>query len=421
MLLIFVCLSHLVVTGGGNKAGFIYITQPTDQKTELNLYHFHDSSLISIELPSINFHNISPSKPLVVFTDEFGMIYILDLITQEIVSLDIQIVNNIELVYGSHQQKSGSLRWSPNGEILAFVGYSNEDLANIFVYHVETGELDVVNQDLQFIDNLVDITSWSPDSEFLTIVGRWFTQEDNQSNLPAFRSALIATEGSLYSELGNEQRTCEVYWSSDQDYLVSETGCFENQVVDTPLLIFGFDEVDMTPNQQSSLQLSSNFDDTNIRMIYPQWLDNNTLAFVALTSKRGVNLSSNSPISEIVQYDLLTDTYKPMPNSEVDFTWQTSDMGYVFSIVNDSESLYHLTGYNLMDQSYFNLVQYTDLCPASNVNVSSNGNLVSVLRGCSLNSLPIIELIDIRANEIIFDVVTPKGILLKPLGFFDFD
>lgn len=403
-------------TASETNLGFVYTIYRDNQPVKVVLSPLDRPTESVIDVPTFGFYALSPTQPMLAYSDAQGLVHIINLMTHEASSIGIVSIHNIDLVYGSHQQNSGSLHWSPDGRYLAFVGHqAEEDATNIYVYSVETENVTLTSPEITIVDQLVDITSWSPDSQWLTIIGRWTT--DNNVSV-ALRSAVLARDGSSWMELGHEQRSCSVEWSPDQTRLVTDTGCFEGLDSNTALLIFSFDPSNPATNQREPLEVRETSPKKFARLDFPNWLDSDTLIFARFFGPRGGNLSPDDFMSEMVTYQVSSNAISVVPNSQTPSSWEFQYENHLFSWnLSESGNVPHLEAFNLIDQEFLQPIRRSGLCPTFYTRITSDGQFVALYRGCTPNANPAIEIINTHTDETVFEVSATENAIVYPLGF----
>jgi dipeptidyl aminopeptidase/acylaminoacyl peptidase len=382
--------------------GYLYAIHGDNQPSQLILTPLDGSPSTSMELPVYRYYAISPTEPLVAYIDSQGFGHIVNVLTHEEIDIGIETIASIELIYSTHQLRSGSLNWSPDGKYLAFAGYSQEGKANIYVYSIASRTLVVATPAITIYKNGVDISSWSPDGHWLTIVGSWSTDGSHQSGV--FRTAVIARDGSSFIELGHQQKSCLFEWSPDQSGLVTDTNCFRNaNDSNTSLLIFPFDPTNPSLSQQPPLEVRENAADKFARFSFPRWLDNDTLILARTWGPRGVNLDLDDFWSDIVTYTLSSNNFIVIPDTRRKPSWEMADENYFFAmIIEKANYLPRIEGYDLTRQKFLQPIQYSDLCPVYyTLHISADGQFIAYLRGCALNANLIIEIMDTRTGKTI--------------------
>lgn len=391
------------VDGQSNEvAGWIFIYR--SQSREEHQIHWIDLDTgieDTIALPELWWFTSSPTRPMIAFTST-DQVYILDVSNRDLLNTGIIMSDNIDIIYGDHQHRSASLRWSPAGNEVAFIGYTEDGVVTVYVYEPDTEQLTYLTPNIDFREDFVDISSWSPDGRWLTVVGSWGENHN-------FRSALVARDGSAFIEF--EPRTCEVRWSPNMHYLASATSCYESLHDASPLLLFTFDSTQPRIEQLPSL-MGADTQTQFVQYVYPVWLNDSVLALNRRSVKRGVDLPPNSSEVDIVHFDVNLRQLTPVPNTLTDSSWHTMYGDWLLTRHDDG-----LIAYNMVDNRH-EFVPTERLLPVSySVVISPDDRFIALIDDVDTPGASHIRVINFTTHETLLDIAQQNHEDLSPIGF----
>jgi len=398
-LMITLLLTILPITA--QEDALFWYSTPTLDETISTLCHIHlnnDYNETCIDIPTFSAYAISPNGSMLSFISKFDrQVHIFDIATQDLIPL--QLCQPIqEFLWDDYYDQSGTLIWSPDGRYLAFTGVTTlscdvSDPANIYIYDAVEGSLSNLTTDISITWSLIIPTSWSPDSEFLTLFGVQSVTDTGELN---WGSAIITRDGTHFREIASNHKTCRLAWSPDMQWLTSDTACHESIGTGSDLIFVPFDP-DILPNATEFVQ----YIDDVISPIYfgfrptsgwtsqyyamPIWINEHiAVTYRTLTPISGGYLNDDDLVryssSGIVAIDMRTMTETML--AERVWSSQTIQIKHWF-ITNQAD---HFIFFNPVIDKEFTLPATMIPCLMQySVQLSSDGNYIAIIQNCSFD------------------------------------
>lgn len=390
-------------------ATFVYYVD--DEASGKSTLHFLDTTTFeesTVEAPLISYIALSPDNSRIAYSDQESWVYILELASGITSRLDFQMLVNLDVFYDRQTFLSGSLSWTPDGTRLAFAGRDANGTVGVFVYSVASGEVVIVtDSDRGFHNDLVEVSSWSPDGNWLAIAADW-----NGPAAGGFDTMLIAVDGTQRVEFPTTVR-CRTVWSPDTRYVLSDLTCSRSFPGNLPLILFEFDKETLTLSDVSSrletLELEYHFTERR----YPVWIDTNTIRYVRYVYHSS-HIYGSGAFEQIVEADVFNSTHQAIYEAPAK-TWQEMvSSGVLLAEPYSDWPIYE--GYDLNENEPVFAINGAGLCVPSTMRISKEANLVFVLGGCSETfRTPPLNLFDYRSGSSVFR--GPASLPVRPVGF----
>lgn len=334
----------------------------------------------------------------IAFANSDGTIIIFDIASGESLMLDVTLNMHNEMIYDHAYVFSRSMIWSSDGENLAFTGNVDGQTA-IFVYSVTDEQLVNLTTDSPLPYSRIEVTSWSPDDQWLVLMVEWENGDDAENSQVS--PALISTTGQLIPLLDAE-RLCRVAWSPQGNRLASTTRCYHGPPTydDTDVLVVDFLVGELTPPTRTT-RISAP-DSMHMLTQTPFWLDEERFAVIRNIGPIGVNLSPDDFREEVVVYEVSSDGQilsEDVIFDEIDFgAFVTNSWAIWYESRRDSDYQWHLKGYNLVDGRILD-IPVEGLCPAAYARVSQDNQWLSLQIGCQEDQESAVLIYDLASYE----------------------
>ncbi|NJL54897.1 hypothetical protein HC928_06685, partial [bacterium] len=149
-------------------------------------------------------------------------VYMVDMRDPALNELPVPVLHKEVFLRDAEYLQAYSLRWSPDGRTLAYVGQTAPGRADVFLYDTITAQQTNLSTHIPFVDDFVNLSDWSPDGNWLTFTGRWgqsAAQED------AYGGGILSHDGDAVIGLPSVPDLCDLVWSPEQRYLFSHNDC----------------------------------------------------------------------------------------------------------------------------------------------------------------------------------------------------
>jgi hypothetical protein len=307
------------------------------------------------------------------------------------------------------------MRWSPNGELLAFIGQMQDNHADLYLYDTTTQQLTNLTSSIDFTNDLLNLSDWSPDGQWLALVGVW---GQNQSNPSLLKGAIISKDGEQFIELDPSEPVCRLVWSPAQQYLFSNTDCpalpADQKATDIVIFPAPFSESSNQPFHISEAKAQA------WRCPHAAWSDQSTINLLRSLVQPVIN-GTPAPEFELALYDVNTQQIQGVSDVEqVDLAAlaggiQLGEWIFWTEIIEGS-SVVH--AYNLSEMKMLNIpLDFPDLCSAFHIRLSYDEAYAALAAGCEATGLnPKTIVWDIHNGASLFQI-EQEGQITTPLAW----
>lgn len=394
---------------------------------------------IVANVPDLAAYMISPDNTHIAFEEATGQIHILDLLDHSIITLELHDPK-YEFLWDEHYLRSGSLLWSPDGTRLAFTGStmssepSNRPEANVYIYDIETGELENPTKSIPI--RAVLPASWSPDSRWLMIYGAWSEKTNAQGYvMPVFGSAAISLDDDRFLELAPGYETCRLQWSPDMQWVASNLGCSAPIGASSGLTLIPFDPEPLEGGYEGFERLDQVISpivldwQTSRSWFYyygsPLWIDDEILVTYRRIGPMTMGLLSEAKATELSSEGLVS--FNVQTQSEVLFTGDefrdTVHKLENWFVTADESGHIGRTAYNPLIDQYLHIPPVVRTCPIQYaMQIDAAGSFVAVLDACYPPDEMAPYAVRIYETEEYKEIVTleiPDGVYIQPIGFIE--
>lgn len=378
--------------------------------TQIGYLNLSNGQIIEYELGDVRpqLYAVPTVGTHIAFADTDGAITIFDIASGESILLDVPLNMQDEMIYDQDYVFSRSMIWSSDGNFLAFTGIQDGQ-RDIYLYAIADEQLVNLTADAPHAFSRIEVTSWSPDNEWLSLSVEW-AHDDNETS--QITPALISKTGQLIP-LFDAERLCRVAWSPQGHRLASTTRCYHGPPTssDTDILVVDFLGDELTPPTRTT-RISAP-DTMHMLTQIPFWLDEQRFAVIRNIGPIGVNLSPDDFREEVVIYEISDEgeiLSEDIVFDEISFSAFINQSWAVwYESGHDSDTQRHLKGYNLVDGQTFDF-PVEGLCPASYARVSPDNQWLTLQIGCQE---------DQESAVLIYDLVSLTQVLTLPSNDYD--
>lgn len=411
------------------ETGFVYAITKADDTAQIRWFLVNNSLDENVvDVPYFDKYTISPIGTHIAFSEQgTGLVHILDFRDHSLTTLEYyQPVQ--EFLWDEHYHRSGTLLWAPEGDRLAFTGMlapwdgRNKTEADVFIYTLETATLENVTQDIPVIQDAITPASWSPDGQWLILLGAW-QEHDNE---PIGRTGALSRDGQTFLELAPGFMTCRLVWSPDMRWLASETACFEGAAGGSSRLM-------VIPFNPETLEGSDMRIDEAVSPLFlgwegsswiyyygpPVWVNHHTL----ITRRRlapitwGIESIEDEFSSQgLIRFDL--STYSEVLFTGADFE-ELIPKHRDWFLAQSSDDTIGLIAYNPLLEETLHIPESVQMCPPSYaLHIEAQGDYIAVMDAC--HSRPFaMHVYETTNYETIFSVEMSTDESIRPLGFIE--
>ena len=375
----------------------VSLDQPTTlQETTLNLPY------------AMGPHAISYNKSKMAFATNDNLVSVVNFKDGTVYSTGITLHTYTEanpLIDDYYFVSSYSLMWSPDGNMLAFIGNDNTTRQDVIWIYDDSKKqgFKVVPPDLAG-KVFIELSSWSPDGKWLSFI------EGKNGDVKA---GVVSHDGSNFIHWVPGTRTCRLVWSPDSTKLASQTACFEEPGGVSSIVILSFDAMQLNINTPVISIPGKNSLPAYWWYGEPTWQDNSHIVF-ARTIGIGKDLFTSVFKSEFVLYDVIHNQEQTVSEIAPTDAREEYNQGSWGFWLNKSGN--ELLGYSFTKQTSLNY-SVQNMCTINNIRISEDGRYTTWLDGCSTNpdrqtTLHIVD--NLSATEI---VTISSNAQLLPIGF----
>lgn len=307
-------------------------------------------------------------------------VYLIDISKGSLTPLNVTILHKEGFAYDIEYIRARSMRWSPDGTMLAFVGQTAPDRADIYLYDTTLDEIINMTSDIAFTSDLLNLGGWSPDGMWISIVGQW----QRNPEIPWMTGGIISLDGENFVELNPDDPVCKLIWSPTQQYLISATDCpsYPTAQPGTDLIIFSLITSDSEIQVSDPLHFNDLTDDAWY-YYYPKWSDATTFATMRLSAQPVVN-GSLSPRIELIEYNILNRQLTTIPtNMPLQFLTHGIQFGerVIWQDISGDVKVIYSTDIST-GNSLTIPVDYPDICSLLHVRISLDAAYLAFVAGC---------------------------------------
>lgn len=365
------------------------------------------SGQVAIPSPPVAFAAPAIGHYFSVVDSTSKSVYVINALDNSLRKLEIPILQKEGFAFDDDYRRARSMRWSPDGSALAFVGQTSTDRADVYIYDTTSDVLANLTADIPFTSDLLNLSSWSPDGQWMAVTGRW--QQDSAAAW--MTGGILSADGETFVPLDLNEPVCRLIWSSSQEYLVSPTDCpsYPGSRRGTDLVIF---HVVNTGPETQVLAPSHISDHTENSWNYyhPTWRDDRTIVAVRSLRQPVVN-GTPAPVFEFIEYNVSSQQVKVIP-TEIPLRLLTGglqDGNQIIwqDILGNSEAI-HRT--DLVTGSTLSLsLDYPGICSVIHARFSSNDMYLAFVVGCQEEAtLPRVVLWDVQEDSLLFEIGHPN-------------
>jgi len=334
-------------------------------------------------------------------------VYLINVSNGSITSLNVTILHKEGFAYDIEYIHARSMRWSPDGSMLAFVGQTALDRADIYLYDTASDELVNLTADIAFTSDLLNLGAWSPDGMWISIVGQW----QRNPEITWLTGGIISLDGENFVELDPNEPVCKLIWSPTQLYLISPTDCpsYPTSQLGTDLVIFPLITSDSELQASDSLYFSD-LTDGVWYYYYPKWSETTTFATMRLSAQPVVN-GSLLPRTEIIAYDIHNQQLTITPtNTPLHLLTQGIQLGEIVIWQNISQNVAVLYSTDISTGNTLTIpIDYPDICSLLHVRVSIDAAYLAFVAGCQQDIiLSEVVIWDIQQSSDVFIISQPN-------------
>lgn len=313
-----------------------------------------------------------------------------------------------------------SLRWSPNGRTLAYIGQTSPSRADIYLYDTATTELTNLSAHIPFTDEFVNLSDWSPDGNWLAFTGRW---EQSAAQEDSYGGGILSHDGNAVIGLPSVPDLCDFVWSPEQRYLFWHNDClgFNDAQNGRDLIIYPINLDQADTQQPAPFRLSEITTNPWWRFHHPMWQDDGniiTLRTFDQTLLNGMPVGTPGPDAEIIRVDVAT-RHLEVVDYPSTVTVNTIQRGYqvndwLFQLDNGM-----LHGYQPSQNSSFAVILTNDLpCSAFHARLSVDERYLALCVGIYPDKpLPALLIWDVTTNQEVLRVPATGDNPPVPLGW----
>jgi hypothetical protein len=400
----------------------IFIYQVDSEISQIRWFSVDTPEQVTaVDVPTFATYAISPDGIFVAFkaNGRDGFFYILNFTDQSLISIQLY-EPTLEFLSDGHYLTSGTMLWSPDSHKLALTGEVpplDAQTSTVYIYDVQTGELNNVTQNVPIVRSLIIPSSWSPDSQWLIVNGAWSVSVNDQGyTVPDFGSALVSVDGTTFNEIAPNFGTCRLEWSPDMHWLASDTACLVGVGESSALRLIPFD-IDTLEDEHSIDQVIYPFDiqpsaGWSSRYSTPLWIDSETfMAFRSMTPLTFGYFSDNTLSSSgLIRYNI--NTYSETFFLEGDYDLRLGD----WFVSRDS-------AYNPRLDKLLQIPWSILSCPASYaLRLDSSGSYIAVMNVCyppDSEEPYTLRLYETETFSELVSMTMGEDELFKPLGFVE--
>jgi len=320
--------------------------------------------------------------------------------------------------------QSLSLRWSPDGRTLAYVGQTAPGRADVFLYDTITAQQTNLSAHIPFVDDFVNLSDWSPDGNWLAFTGRW-GQPGLQVSMAG--GGLLSHDGNELIALAPTHDLCDLVWSPNQHYLFSHNDCLSfNNVQDSrDLTIYPLNLEQTDVPQPSSFRLSEITTNPWWRFHHPMWHEDGNIIMLRTFDQpllNGTPVGTPGPDAEIIRVDVVTRHLQVM-DYPLTMTVNTIQRGYqvndwLFQLDNRV-----LHGYQPSQNRSFAVTLTNELpCSAFHARLSVDERYLALCVGIYPDEpLPALLIWDVTTNQEVLRVPATGDNPPVPLGWMSLE
>lgn len=366
----------------------------------------------SLDVPiKVEYHALSVTGGRLAMASLDGALYVADLAKATVTALKAQLDRDMDdsvLWMDDQRDISRSLNWSPDGDVLAFVGLDDANVSTLYLYTVSTqnlAKLPVVG-----IKGAIDVASWSPDGKWLAIVGALTGAADESEIYPW----VVSRDGKTVVQLSNDVQTCRLAWAPDNKHLASNTLCYAEVGGNSDLII-----LPLEPG--SPIVLETPNPDLLVRYGEPIWKDANHLVAVKKAGPAGLDAKPEDIKTKLVQYDLTSGSETDVPNAALKDD-AVSPYASTFLWYSTDGKTQSLEGLNVVSGARFSVPSLLDPCRLANATVDPESKYAALFTGCTTagSQKPAVGLYDVTKQTIGARLVDTDNYSLRILGFTAF-
>jgi hypothetical protein len=374
-----------------------------------------------LEIPGTSIiHALAPIGGKLAIASADGVIHVVDLSRNDVTQLDANLdmdQDGSTLVDDYQYISSRSWLWSPDGEILAFIGRDESQKSSLYLYLAADRNLNKLP--ITSPDGLIDVSSWSPDGNWLAVVGS-MARSDNQNGVDVW---LVSRDGKSSMRLAEDQRVCRLAWAPDGKHLATNTACHEMLGGESSLIILSYDSSSLNRALNSSTFIADTNNTSYEWYGEPVWQDANRLVILKTTGPSGINLRPEEFRTGFVIYNLTSRTEVTLPTpipKDRDILLQYSwSLWYTHSSKEQTETL---EGFNIPANATFRLESPPYLCALRYTKIDPNNEFVALMANCdpSSDQKPDIHIYNLRTHAEVAKITALNNTNLDVFGFTKF-
>lgn len=387
-------------------AYFIYVRRSYTSQNEISevsidITDLDDNIQASYTVDSVHYYALSPQNSYLTISGHDGTVSIINLVSEETVSLKFPINTAAQLIYDEYSIQAGTLHWSFDETQLAYVVPTSATTNHIYVYNLIEDTYINLTENIP-LQGRSGISSWSPDGQWISFIGTWNT-DDQQHYLR--QTGFISLQTQELIELPLNHVTCRMIWSPNMDYIASTSLCYDTSGQTASLLWFPFNE---TIDNLSITQLNINLADNH--SFYPVWMGDNKLK---------VSFLDYQSVSRVI-YDALSGIILEETEFTPAITGAFHYQNWLYSTVlmDGDQYQYIVAGFALDTGDSFELESLDGVCISRHIRTLNSQNLVAILRGCDINAASNIQIYDFSTNKLLLTIQAESDEQLEPIGFF---
>jgi hypothetical protein len=330
-------------------------------------------------------------------------IYIIDVLTSSLVKLDIPLLHKEGFAYDMEYIAARSMRWSPDGTTLAFIGQTENERADLYLYETSTGQLNNLTSAIDFTSDFLNLSDWSPDGQWLALTGQW------QPDTGWLIGGILSKDGKTFLKLNSSEPICRLTWSPGQQYLFSPTDCSGYPADQQPANVMIF-PVDLSAAEEQPLASFHLDGDTQNSWHYdqPTWADENTiwaLRSIVQPMLNGTAVGTPAPKPQLIQYDVDTRALEIISANEMELNalrYGTAFGQWIFWLDRkaDPNAIY---AFNLAARKQIYIAYMSsDVCPERYFRLSPDQSYLAFIDGCNQDILHRLIILNIVDNAEVF-------------------